>query len=91
MGYSTLLVPRTDPHHAYQDDTLVLRAHRGHNLGAALKVANLRALERLPVEDHAARRWLHTYTEQDNAAMQAVNAGFGFRRAEVLHEYERRA
>ena len=89
VGYSTLYLPRTRPEHAHQDDTLVLRAHRGHRLGSRLKVANLRQLERLPVSDIAARRWLHTYTAQGNAPMQAVNARFGFRRVEVEHELER--
>ena len=89
VGYSTLYLPRTRPEHAHQDDTLVLRAHRGHRLGSRLKVANLRQLERLPASDIAARRWLHTYTAQGNAPMQAVNARFGFRRVEVEHEFER--
>ena len=34
VGYSTLFLPRTQPEHAYQDDTLVLRTHRGRGLGA---------------------------------------------------------
>jgi len=88
VGYSTLLLPRTRPEHAQQEDTLVLRAHRGHGLGAALKVANLRRLAGLPEADVAALRWLHTYTAQENAAMQKVNARFGFRVAEELRELE---
>ena len=90
-GYSTLFLPRTQPEHAYQDDTLVLRGHRGHNLGSMLKVANLREFARLPPVDRSSRRWLHTYTEQGNAPMQAVNARFGYRRVEVMHEFEKRA
>lgn len=81
VGYSTLFLPRTQPEHACQDDTLVLQAHRGHNLGSMLKVANLRQLEQLPTSDAAHRRWLHTYTEQRNAPMQAVNARFGSARS----------
>ena len=54
-----------------------------------LKVADLRQLERLPFSDIAARRWLHTYTAQGNAPMQAVNARFGFRRVDEAHEFER--
>lgn len=90
VGYSTLYLPRTQPEHAYQDDTLVLRRHRGHNLGTRLKVANLRQHEQLPESDIAERRWLHTYTEQGNAPMQVVNERFGFRRVEVMHEFEKR-
>jgi GNAT superfamily N-acetyltransferase len=89
VGYTQLLAPLEDPADLVQDDTLVLRAHRGHRLGAMLKVANLRQLERLPFSDMAARRWLHTWTAQGNAPMQAVNARFGFRRVGVDHELER--
>lgn len=91
VGYSTLYLPRTQPEHAYQDDTLVLRPHRGNGLGARLKVANLRRLAGLPGADVARRRWLHTYTAKDNAPMQAVNARFGFRAVEEMHEFERRS
>lgn len=89
VGYSTLLVPRTQPEHVYQDDTLVLHAHRGHGLGALLKLANLRSLSALPERDVAQRHWLHTYTQQENLAMQRVNATFGFRPVEAMHEFER--
>jgi hypothetical protein len=35
------------------------------------------------------RRWLHTWTADNNSAMQAVNARFGFRAVEKLHEVEK--
>jgi GNAT superfamily N-acetyltransferase len=86
-GYSLVMVPLEDPADVVQDDTLVLRAHRGHGLGAVMKAANLRLLA-----DHArdAAR-LHTWTAQENGPMQAINAGFGFRAVETMHEMERRA
>ena len=87
VAYSVLHLPRTNPEHALQDDTLVLRAHRGHGLGTRVKVANLRQLAALA---DPGRRWLHTYTAQDNAAMQRVNARFGFRAVEEVHELELR-
>lgn len=83
-GYTQIFVPHTDPENVMQDDTLVLGAHRGHNLGALLKSANLRLLER----HHTAGRWLHTWTAETNAAMQKVNARFGFRPVEKMHEVE---
>src|SRR5690606_6524998 len=43
-GHTQLAVPSHDPGRAYQWDTLVLRKHRGHRLGLALKVANLDAM-----------------------------------------------
>lgn len=91
VGYSSVFLPRDDPEHALQDDTLVLRADRGHGLGARLKAANLRGLAALLPAARLRRRWLHTYTAKGNVAMQTVNARFGFRRVEVLHELERPA
>jgi GNAT superfamily N-acetyltransferase len=90
VGYSTLLLPRTQPESVLQDDTLVLHPHRGHGLGVALKAANLLRLEQLPATGTTAPRWLHTYTQRDNGAMQRINARFGFRTVEKMHEVEMR-
>lgn len=85
-GYSQLLVPGHDPGEVFQEDTLVMPAYRGHRLGAAAKAANLRIL----ADRYPDRRRLHTWTDPANGAMQHVNAAFGFRRIEVLHELQRR-
>jgi GNAT superfamily N-acetyltransferase len=90
VGYSTIFLPMGAPELAYQDDTLVLHAHRGHGLGTRLKVANLRQLAALPASDMPRRRWLHTYTAQDNTAMRRVNSRFGFQPVETMYEYEMR-
>jgi hypothetical protein len=90
VGYSTLLVPKTQPEQVLQDDTLVVTAHRGHGLGTFLKAANLRSLQTLPSVDVEHRRWLHTFTQVENIAMQRINARFGFRVAELVHEVELR-
>jgi GNAT superfamily N-acetyltransferase len=83
-GYSTLLRPPGDGVDLVQDDTFVLRAHRGHRLGYLLKAANLRLAR--PVWPGARR--VHTWTAGVNDAMLAVNTAFGFRPAETLHEVE---
>jgi ADP-ribose pyrophosphatase YjhB (NUDIX family)/GNAT superfamily N-acetyltransferase len=83
-GYTLIYLPRTDPDHAQQDDTLVLREHRGRNLGTHLKLANLDQL----AKHREDQRWLHTWTADSNDAMQKVNARFGFRAVEQLHECE---
>jgi GNAT superfamily N-acetyltransferase len=85
-GYSQLLVPEHDPGEVFQEDTLVMRAHRGHRLGAALKAANLAIL----ADRYPRRRRLHTWTDGANGPMQHINAAFGFHRVEVLHELQRR-
>ena len=84
VGYTLLLVPHAEPGDAVQDDTLVLRAHRGRGLGATLKAANLRLL----AAHSPGTRRVHTWVAQSNAPMQAVNAAFGFRDVETLHEME---
>ncbi|HEY0474198.1 MAG TPA: GNAT family N-acetyltransferase [Kribbella sp.] len=83
-GYTVIYLPRTDPENAQQLDTLVLRDHRGHNLGAHLKLANLEQLGKHQGE----RKWLHTWTARSNTAMQKVNARFGFRAVEENVECE---
>ena len=85
-GYTLMYVPHGGPADVVQDDTLVLRAHRGHALGAAMKAANLRQLS---AQDLGPGR-VHTWTAEENAAMQKVNARFGFRAVEKLHELELR-
>ncbi|ADB31509.1 NUDIX hydrolase [Kribbella flavida DSM 17836] len=84
-GYTLMYLLNGDPEHALQDDTLVLREHRGHNLGTQLKLANLDQL----AEQRTTQRLLHTWTAQSNGAMQKINARFGFEPVEVLHELQR--
>ncbi|MFI6831245.1 GNAT family N-acetyltransferase [Kribbella sp. NPDC050241] len=83
-GYTLMYLPRADAEHAQQDDTLVLRDHRGHNLGTHLKLANLDQL----AKHRTTQRFLHTWTALSNAPMQKVNARFGFRSVEQNRELE---
>ncbi|MET7281548.1 GNAT family N-acetyltransferase [Kribbella sp. NPDC005582] len=83
-GYTLIYVPRTDPDNVQQDDTLVLRDHRGHNLGTHLKLANLDLL----ASHVGSQSYLHTWTAQSNTAMQKVNARFGFSTVEQNQELE---
>ena len=45
VAYTDLLMPDEDPGAVFQSGTLVRREHRGHRLGLAVKVANLRFLQ----------------------------------------------
>ncbi len=74
-GHSQIVVPGTDPVNAMQWDTLVLSAHRGHRLGLAMKVQNLRTAARALGQ----RSLLHTWNAADNAPMIAVNETLGYR------------
>jgi GNAT superfamily N-acetyltransferase len=61
--------------HAGQGITLVLPEHRGHRLGALVKVENLRyALEGLP-----GLRYIDTWNAAANSYMIAINEAMGFR------------
>ena len=90
VGYSTLFTFRAP---GRSTPTRTTRSGCGRigatAWGRCSRSPNLRQLERLPIPDIAARRWLHTYTAQGNAPMQAVNARFGFRRVDEAHEFER--
>jgi GNAT superfamily N-acetyltransferase len=78
IGVSQLQV---DP--AYQWDTIVLRAHRGHRLGMLAKVTNLRQLRR---EVPEARRVV-SWNAESNTHMVAINDALGFRPVERLAEW----
>ncbi|MCW2765436.1 MAG: family N-acetyltransferase [Nocardioides sp.] len=82
-GYSQMFLPHGEGH-VIQDDTLVMPDHRGHRLGTALKLANLRAV----LDEHPERQRVHTWTALGNEAMLRTNADFGFRQAELMHEMQ---
>lgn len=67
-----------------QSGTLVQPAHRGHRLGTAIKVANLRAYCR----DFPAIRTIHSWNAEENAAMVAINDSLGFRPVEYTAEMQ---
>jgi GNAT superfamily N-acetyltransferase len=73
-GFTEIAVPLGAPESVWQHDTLVVREHRGHGLGFAMKVANLAALEL----QFAAARSLSTWNAAENAPMIAVNDEMGF-------------
>ena len=59
---------------AYQQDTLVMREHRGHGLGLRMKAAGTLAL----MEGSPATTSVRTWNADDNAPMLAVNHALGF-------------
>ncbi len=74
VAFTDLHVPLSQPEHAHQGATLVLREHRGHRLGALVKLA---ALHELAAVSPRTRR-ISTYNSEDNAPMVAVNRALGF-------------
>lgn len=84
-GYSQVFAATDETAHVMQDDTYVVPHHRGRRIGAWLKATNLAVLQ-CNLSD---ARYVHTWTAGSNSAMQALNARFGFRRVEVMHEVQR--
>jgi GNAT superfamily N-acetyltransferase len=80
VGYSELTVSREQPQTAYQWDTLVVRAHRGHRLGGLLKVTTMRLLEagQYPTQK------ITTFNSTLNTPMIAVNEALGARVAGAM-------
>lgn len=74
VAFSELALPRDHPIEAWQWATLVLREHRGHRLGLAVKLANLDYL----AATAPAVKLVITGNAQENAPMIAVNELLGF-------------
>jgi hypothetical protein len=70
---------------AWQWGTLVHREHRGHRLGMAVKVENLRRLQ----ADHPERRRVVTGNDDTNSWMVSINEDLGFRIVELCPAYQR--
>lgn len=83
-GFNELLHSRHDRGNVYNWDTLVVPAHRGHRLGMALKVENLRRFQ----EAYDDGRCVHTHNAAQNAHMVAVNDAIGFRPVERVGEWQ---
>ncbi len=85
VGFTHIEVSAGTPHRAYQHDTLVLREHRGHGLGLALKVANTVALQ----ENLPAVRYVRTWNAVENEPMLRVNRELGYAVTAHLCEWQR--
>ena len=75
VAFTTMGLPRTAPRRAYQWETLVLRAHRGHRLGMLVKLAALQEVATRSPQT----AYISTWNAQENAPMIAVNDALGAR------------
>ncbi|KRD45623.1 GCN5 family acetyltransferase [Cellulomonas sp. Root930] len=78
-----MAVPNSDEF-VHQDDTLVLREHRGKRLGMLVKTANL---QRLAAERPTVRR-VGTWNAEENSYMLGINVALGFRPAGGSGEWQ---
>lgn len=83
-AFTELMTVPDKPEFVYQNDTLVLKEHRGHRLGMLVKAANL---QRLASELPAVRR-VGTWNAEENSYMLAINVGLGFRPAGGSGEWQ---
>ena len=86
VAYTDLVLTEHESERAYQWGTLVRPDHRGHRLGLAVKVANVRRLQ----ESQPQIRTVVTYNAEVNAPMVAVNERLGFRPVQWLGELQKR-
>lgn len=77
VGYTELTVSREYMNNAYQWDTLVVGAHRGHRLGGLLKIATMRLL----AKSGLAVQRISTFNSLMNIPMIRVNEALGARLA----------
>lgn len=73
-GFTELSIPPELDRPVEQQDTLVLREHRGHRLGMLLKLANLQYL----AETHPGHPSVTTFNAEENRPMLDVNEAIGF-------------
>lgn len=78
-AYTDIGIPSGDPEATFQWGTLVQPEHRGHRLGMAVKVANLRELGRVA----PARTSIRTMNDEQNKWMVQINEDLGF---EIIEE-----
>ncbi len=75
VGFTNLAVPAEAHRPVFQNDTIVLNAHRGHRLGLAVKLANLARLQELS----PGHPCIYTWNAEENRHMLQVNERIGFR------------
>ncbi len=85
-GYTELVSTVHEPGRVYQWGTLVPTAHRGHRLGLAMKVANLRLVQEKVPDAEVAITW----NAEVNRHMIGVNELLGFVPVERLGEFQKK-
>jgi GNAT superfamily N-acetyltransferase len=83
-GYTELSLPSNSAA-AFQWDTIVLRAHRGHGLGMLLKLGNLVTFGEIAPE----RTDIYTWNADENEHMLAINIALGFTLRGMSAEWQR--
>ncbi len=86
VAYTDIVLTEHEAERAYQWGTLVRPDHRGHRLGLAVKVANVRLLQ----ETRPQITTVVTFNADVNAPMVAVNEQLGFRPVQWMGELQKK-
>lgn len=73
-AYTVLMLPPENEEFVHQEDTLVLKEHRGRRLGMLVKAANLQRL----AEVRPGARRVATWNAEENSYMLRINIDLGF-------------
>ncbi|MDC7123738.1 GNAT family N-acetyltransferase [Cellulomonas fimi] len=73
-AYTVLMLPPENEEFVHQEDTLVLKEHRGRRLGMLVKAANLQRL----AEVRPGARRVATWNAEENSYMLRINVDLGF-------------
>lgn len=84
VAFTDIGVSRYAPEVAYQWETIVETAHRGHGLGFLLKAHN----HRLLAVTSERTRWVNTWNAESNTHMVRINERLGFRPVEYQTEWQ---
>jgi len=85
-AYTVLLALRHTDRYVAQEDTLVIREHRGRRLGMLVKAANLELL----AQERPTVRRVGTWNAEENSFMLDINVALGFRPAGGSGEWQLR-
>jgi GNAT superfamily N-acetyltransferase len=85
-GFTRLEFPLDRPGAVFQEDTIVLAAHRGHRLGMLMKTHQLRTLPQVRPDAHR----IHTWNAEENSYMLAINVALGYRPTGVTGSWQKR-
>jgi hypothetical protein len=73
-AFSVIEAPSHKPESLFQENTLVLKEHRGRSLGLLVKAANLELVQMA----HPEGRRVHTWNAGENEHMLTINVRMGF-------------
>lgn len=86
VAYSEIVLPADAPAAAFQENTLVAPAHRGHRLGMLVKAQNLVELRTL----RPGAERLHTWNAEENRHMLSINEALGFEPVGVIALWQKK-